>query len=89
MSGPTDRAAQKIARARFAIYGTNVYPDATFTLRLSYGKVQGWNERGTPVPQADTARASCLAPRAAVIDQSQGQQTPHLIGVLRLPRQLA
>jgi hypothetical protein len=50
VSGPTDRAAQKIARARFAIYGTNVYPDATFTLRLSYGKVQGWTDNGVTVP---------------------------------------
>jgi hypothetical protein len=50
VSGPTDRAAQKIARARFAIYGTNVYPDATFTLRLSYGKVQGWADNGVTVP---------------------------------------
>jgi hypothetical protein len=50
VSGPTDRAAQKIARARFAIYGTDVYPDATFTLRLSYGKVQGWTDNGVTVP---------------------------------------
>jgi V8-like Glu-specific endopeptidase len=50
VSGPTDRAAQKIARARFAIYGTNVYPDATFTLRLSYGKVEGWTDNGVAVP---------------------------------------
>jgi V8-like Glu-specific endopeptidase len=50
VSGPTDRAAQKIARARFAIYGTNVYPDATFTLRLSYGQVQGWTDNGVTVP---------------------------------------
>ena len=50
VSGPTDRAAQKIARARFAIYGTNVYPDATFTLRLSYGKVEGWTDNGVTVP---------------------------------------
>jgi len=50
VSGPTDRAAQKIARARFAIYGTNVYPDATFTLRLSYGKVQVWTDNGVTVP---------------------------------------
>ena len=46
VSGPTDRAAQKIAAARFAIYGTNVYPDATFSLRLSYGKVEGWTDNG-------------------------------------------
>lgn len=50
VSGPTDRATQKIARARFAIYGTNVYPDATFTLRLSYGKVQGWTDNGVSMP---------------------------------------
>lgn len=50
VTGPVDRAAQKIARARFAIYGTSVYPDATFSLRLSYGKVEGWVENGTPVP---------------------------------------
>jgi hypothetical protein len=49
VSGPTDRAAQKIARARFAIYGTHVYPDATFSLRLSYGKVEGWTDNGTAV----------------------------------------
>ena len=50
VSGPTERAAQKIARARFAIYGTNVYPDATFTLRLSYGKVESWTDNGVTVP---------------------------------------
>jgi hypothetical protein len=49
VSGPTDRAAERIARARFAVYGDTVYPDATFTLRLSYGKVAGWTYRGTPV----------------------------------------
>jgi V8-like Glu-specific endopeptidase len=42
-------AQQKIAEVRFKIYGTQVYPDATFTLRLSYGAVAGWNEAGTPV----------------------------------------
>jgi V8-like Glu-specific endopeptidase len=49
VSGPTDRATQKIARARFAIYGANVYPDATFTVRLSYGKVEGWTDNGVTV----------------------------------------
>jgi hypothetical protein len=49
VSGPTDRAAEKIAKARFAIYGTGTYPDATFSLRLSYGKVEGWTQNGTPV----------------------------------------
>jgi len=39
-----------IARARFARDGTGLYPDATFTLRLSYGQVQGWSEDDRKVP---------------------------------------
>jgi hypothetical protein len=42
-------ASEKVAKARFAALGTSVYPDATFTLRLSYGSVQGWVENGKPV----------------------------------------
>jgi hypothetical protein len=49
VTGPSDRAAEKIAKARFAVYGASTYPDATFSLRLSYGKVIGWNENGVPV----------------------------------------
>jgi hypothetical protein len=44
-----DKGHTEIARARFAVYGTRLYPDATFTLRLSYGAVQGWVERGARV----------------------------------------
>ena len=40
---------EKLAKARFAVFGTNVYPDATFTLRLSYGAVRAWVEKGQPV----------------------------------------
>ncbi len=36
----------KIARALFEIEGDRLYPDATFTLRLSYGAVKGYEERG-------------------------------------------
>src|SRR2546423_1246068 len=36
----------KIARAKFDTEGTKLYPDATFTLRLSYGTVKGYNENG-------------------------------------------
>lgn len=47
-----------LAAARFAMAGTGTYPDATFTLRLSYGAVQGWTERGTAVsPFTDYAGA--------------------------------
>jgi len=38
------RAGEQIARARFEAYGTSTYPDATFTLRLSYGQVKGYQE---------------------------------------------
>jgi hypothetical protein len=49
VEAPVAAATQKIAAARFKAYGTNIYPDATFTLRLNYGTVQGWIEAGTPV----------------------------------------
>lgn len=45
-----DAASEKIAHARFAVSGTDVYPDATFTLRVTYGTVAGWEEKGTQVP---------------------------------------
>lgn len=44
IEAPTRAAAERIAKARFAIYGTSVYPDATFTLRLSYGTVKGFTD---------------------------------------------
>jgi hypothetical protein len=44
-------AASRIARARFALYGASAYPDATGTLRLSYGAVSGYRDpRNRPVP---------------------------------------
>jgi Peptidase S46 len=47
-----------IAKARFAMLGSKTYPDATGTLRLSYGAVEGWTERGKPVtPFTDFAGA--------------------------------
>jgi V8-like Glu-specific endopeptidase len=49
VEAPIAASAQKIAAARFKAFGTNTYPDATFTLRLNYGTVQGWNENGTAV----------------------------------------
>jgi hypothetical protein len=50
VEAPVANAAEKIAAARFRAYGTNMYPDATFTPRLNYGTVQGWMENGTSVP---------------------------------------
>jgi hypothetical protein len=47
-------AGQKIAEARFAVYGKSVYPDANFSLRLGYGKVLGYEEDTTLVPFTTT-----------------------------------
>jgi hypothetical protein len=47
-------ALQQIARARFAVYGKNAYPDATFTLRLSFGTVKGYPMNGTIAPYKTT-----------------------------------
>jgi hypothetical protein len=44
------QAYSDIAKARFAIEGTGSYPDATFTLRLSYGTVRGYEQDGKQVP---------------------------------------
>jgi len=48
------RAGERIARARFALDGRTVAPDATFTLRLSYGTVKGYPAEGTVLPPFTT-----------------------------------
>ncbi len=47
-------AEEEIGKARFAVYGKNTYPDATFTLRLSYGTVEGYPYNGTQAPPFTT-----------------------------------
>ncbi len=49
VEAPIARGEEMIADARFAIYGTDIYPDATFTLRVTFGAVEGWQERGETV----------------------------------------
>ena len=44
------QAYADIAKTRFAVEGTSTYPDATFTLRLSYGTVRGYEENGKQIP---------------------------------------
>lgn len=42
-------AYAKVAQAVFASQGDAAYPDGTFTLRLSFGQVKGYQENGKPV----------------------------------------
>ena len=48
------REGEKLGKARFLVYGKDAYPDATFTLRLSYGTVTGYPYNGTIAPPFTT-----------------------------------
>jgi hypothetical protein len=63
-------AGEKLGKARFLVYGKDAYPDATFTLRLSYGSVKGYPYNGTIAPPFTTFHG--LYDRAA----SFGNQPP-------------
>ncbi len=64
------QAHAQIAQVRLAVEGTGGYPDATFTLRLAYGTVKGYEENGRPVPFETTFRG--LYERSA----EQGDRPP-------------
>ena len=48
------QAADAMMKARFAVRGTSEYPDATFTLRLAFGTIAGYQEQGQRVPPFTT-----------------------------------
>jgi hypothetical protein len=47
-------AGERISKARFAVYGRSLPPDANFNLRISYGRVLGYEEDTTLVPYKTT-----------------------------------
>ena len=83
---PLRQAYGKIAQARFALAGKEIYPDATFTLRLAFGVVRGYREEGIDLPPWTTiggAFRACPDARqypavctARQLDQGQGPARP-------------
>jgi hypothetical protein len=49
IGAPLTKYSSQIAQAMFKIYGTSNYPDATFTLRISYGAVKGYTIKGREI----------------------------------------
>jgi hypothetical protein len=54
VSGSAMAASEALGKARFAVFGKSINPDATFTLRLSYGSVKGYPMNGTQAPTKTT-----------------------------------
>ena len=80
----------KIARALFETEGTKLYPDATFTLRLSYGAVEGYTENGKKVAPFTTLgglygrseafkKAVSVCSAAAVVGQEERRESEYAV----------
>jgi hypothetical protein len=80
-------AQERIGQARFAVYGRAVYPDVTFTLRLSYGTVKGYPMNGTKAPSKTTMYG--LYDRANSFDQHPPFNLPSRYTERRLDIELA
>ena len=72
------QAQATISKARFALQGTSNYPDATFSLRLSYGTVKGYDENGAHIP-ATTDIAGLFARSAEMNDKPPFDLPPRWI----------
>jgi hypothetical protein len=68
------KAGEQLGKARFEVYGKTTYPDATFTLRLSYGQMKGYPMNGTIAPPKTTLFG--LYDRAASFDFSGPFELP-------------
>ncbi len=69
------RDGATIARARFAQTGFTQPPDATFTLRLSYGTVKGYEENGKKIPYFTTFAG------AFHHSEEHGNKPPYNLGI--------
>jgi len=70
VESPLRSAYALIGEAAFAVRGESVYPDATFTLRMSYGSVKGYTSPGEAIPAFTTLGG--MFERA---DERKGQST--------------
>ena len=66
IEAPLTKYSGEIAAAAFKVYGTSTYPDATFTLRLSYGAVKGYDDGGKDI--APLTRIGGAFARATGVD---------------------
>jgi hypothetical protein len=66
VEGPRARAHERIAQVRFRAFGDDTYPEASFSPRISYGRVVGWREGETDVgPFTRLADMMSATPRGA------------------------
>lgn len=54
VEGPARAGGEMLGAARFAVFGRQAPPDASSTLRLSYGQVKGYPSNGTRAPAFTT-----------------------------------